>query len=71
MHWTAILDSEVEVVAIPLKFWVRTLTWEVFQFPFQRSYWELGISNFWVQKERGIKTGISNPTPGALLSVQL
>ncbi len=69
MHWTAILDSEVEVVAIPLKFRVRTLTWK--GIPFQRSYWELRIYNFWVQKERAIKTGISNPAPGELLSVQL
>ncbi len=49
MHWAAILDSEVGVVAILVEL-SQTPTSE--GIAVKRPYWELGISNLQVQMER-------------------
>ncbi len=43
---------------------------EFSELSFQRSS-SFQISKFWVQNERSIKTGISNPAPGELLSCRV
>lgn len=50
MHWTAIVDSEVRVVAVPPRLRVGTPTWGV-KVPVKSSYWERWISNLWVWME--------------------